>query len=142
MGQPLLLGFALVGVITGIVGCAARSGQEDEVFFPTWTADARPGAIVTGVLTERDACLFLRSNGEEVLTLWEEGYSYSGGALLDSSGQPVVRVGEVLHAGGGYGSDWQHAEEIIGEPIPARCRPDGAEPWALVYDVQPGPPAV
>jgi hypothetical protein len=50
----------------------------------------------------------------------------------------LVREGEALHGAGGYGSDWQWAEEIVGEPIPARCRPDGDEPIVLIYDVQPG----
>ncbi|MGH2725279.1 MAG: hypothetical protein ACRDI0_13675 [Actinomycetota bacterium] len=96
---------------------------------------------MTGIFTERNGCLLLRSNGEEVLALWEEGYSYADGTLLDSSGRSVVGVGEALHCGGGYGSDWQHAESLIAEPIPDRCRRQGAEPWVLIYDVQAGPPA-
>jgi hypothetical protein len=98
----------------------------------------RPLAGVSGVLTERRGCLFLVSPDADVLLLWEGGYSYMDGLLLGSSGQPVVRVGDFLHGTGGYGSDWEWAEEIVGEPIPMRCRPDRAEPIALIYDVQPG----
>ena len=112
-----------------------------EVFFPTWSGEERPAAIVTGTLTERDRCLFLRSDGQEVLALWEEGYSYASGVLRDSLDRPVVRVGDTLHGGGGYGSDWQHAERLVGEPMPSRCRPEGAEPYALIYHVKAGPPA-
>jgi hypothetical protein len=118
---------------------SARVRARSEVFFPTWTGEDRPQAIVTGLLTERDGCLFLRANGQEVLALWERGYSYAGGVLLDPSARPVVRVGELLHGGGGYGSSWQHAEDLVGGRIPPRCRPEGVEPFALIYDVEPGP---
>ena len=136
--SKLLSRFALAGIIAGVAGCAGPA--EGEVFFPTWTANERPTAIVAGVLIERDACLFLRSDGHEALALWEEGYAYADGALLDSSGWRIARVGQSLHGGGGYGSDWEHAEEIIGTSIPLRCRPAGSEPWVLVYEAQPGPP--
>lgn len=112
-----------------------------DVFFPTWTGDDRPLAIVTGSLVERDRCLLLRGGGSEVLVLWEEGYTYVEGALRDESGGVVARVGDVIHGGGGYGSDWQQAEGVVGEPIPQRCRPKGAEPYALIYDVERGPPS-
>jgi hypothetical protein len=119
------------------------SSEADEVFFPTWTSKSRPQSIVTGVLAEHDRCLFLdRSDPErpkEVLPLWEKGYSYSDGELLDSSGEAVVSVGEELHGGGGYFSDWKYAEQLAKRTIPTRCRPDGDEPFAVIYDVQPGP---
>jgi hypothetical protein len=113
-----------------------------EVFFPSWgSAEGKdlPLAGVYGVLTERDGCLFLGAPEGAVLPLWEGSYSYRDGSLLDSSGRTVVRVGESLHGTGGYGSDWKWAEEIVGEAIPDRCRPDGAEPIALIYDVEPWP---
>ena len=142
MKKPGLSMVALVTVITGAVGCGAKPRQDAGVFFPTWSfPGARPGAIVSGRLIESDGCLFLRLSGKRNLPLWEEGYSCAEGALLDSSGQPVVRVGQVLHGGGGHFSKWQHAEELVGEPIPERCRPDGVEPWLLIYDVRAGPPA-
>ena len=142
MKKPGLVMVALVTVITGVVGCGATPRQDAGVFFPTWSfPGARPSAIVSGRLIEGDGCLFLRSFGEKLLPLWEEGYSYAEGALLDSSGHPVVRVGEVLHGGGGHFSEWQHAEELVGERIPQRCRPGGAEPWLLIFDVRAGPPA-
>jgi hypothetical protein len=133
---------ALVGIIAVIaVGCADRQPgrRGDKVLFPTWSFDVRPKAGISGVPIERSGCLFLRSHGRDVLALWEEGYSYADGAILDSSGRPVVRVGEVLHGGGGYGPGWKHAEKMTGETIPARCRPGGAEPYVLIYDVKRGP---
>jgi hypothetical protein len=95
-------------------------------------------ARVGGMLVERNRCLFLRENGEDRLALWEEGNSYADEALLDSSGRVVMRVGEVLYGGGGYGEGWEWFEEAFGQQIPERCRLDG-EPWVVVYDVQAGP---
>jgi hypothetical protein len=128
-------------ILATVIGCggSAPTGSSGEVFFPTWSGTDRPSAIVSGELTERDRCLFLRSDDQEVLALWERGYSYAHSVLLGPSGRPVVREGEVLHGGGGFGSDRRAAEFIIGEPVPQRCRPDGAEPYALIYDVRPGP---
>ena len=56
--------------------------------------------------------------------------------MLDSYGEEVARLGDDIRGGGGYGSDWSYAEQISGEAIPARCRPAGAEPFALIYDVE------
>ena len=115
-------------------------GPTTQVFFPTWEANSRPEAIVTGVLFERERCLFLRIASQDALVLWEKGYSYADGTLFDFAGQPVARVGQTIHGGGGYGSDWDHAEQLADQPIPDRCRPSGTEPWVLIYDVKTGPP--
>ncbi|MGH2554271.1 MAG: hypothetical protein ACRDHO_00945, partial [Actinomycetota bacterium] len=113
------------------------------VFFPTWgprDEHAVPVAGVYGVLTERDGCLFLRREGRDYLALWERGHRYIGGVLLDldPSHHTIGRVGDSLQGTGGYYSDWRWAEEIVGQPIPMRCRPVGAQPIALIYDVQRG----
>jgi hypothetical protein len=107
------------------------------VFFPTWEAPIRLEARVSGVLVERDGCLFLDRGDQVVLPLWEPGYSYRDGVLFDLAGRPVARVGEMLHGGGGYTADpgW-----LLDEPVPERCRPEGPEPYARIYDVAPGPP--
>ncbi len=72
------------------------SSEEPPVFFPVWSSLSQPGAIVSGSLVEHDGCLFLRSGDEQVLALWEEGYRYVDGTLLDASGRVVVRVGDEL----------------------------------------------
>jgi hypothetical protein len=113
------------------------------IFFPTWGPrgeHAVPAAGVYGILIERDGCLFLRRDGSDHLALWERGHRYIGGVLLDldPSHHTIGRVGDSLQGTGGYYSDWKWAEEIVGEPIPMRCRPNGAEPIALIYDVQRG----
>jgi hypothetical protein len=113
--------------------------EPEAFFFPTWNGKDRPQAGVSGVLTEHDQCLFLAANGEEVLALWEAGYFFADGMLLDSVGLPVARVGDLISGGGGYGSDWTVAEQIVGRAIPDRCRPAGTEPYALIYDVRAGP---
>lgn len=107
------------------------------VFFPTWDAPVRLEAIVSGVLVERDGCLFLVQGDRFVLPLWEQGSSYRDGTLYGPDGRPIVRVGEMLHGAGGYMNDpsWMTEEEI-----PPRCRPDGPEPYAQIYGVEPGPP--
>jgi hypothetical protein len=134
---------SLPDIREAVSGRKAASGG-DGVFFPTWTSESRPESIVTGVLAEHDRCLLLGSSDperpKEVLPLWEKGYSYSNGELLDSSGEAVVSVGEELHGGGGYYSDWKYAEQLAERTIPTRCRPDGDEPFAVIYDVKTGSP--
>jgi hypothetical protein len=117
----------------------SETGPTERVFFPTWEAPMLPDSIVTGVLFERDRCLFVRTVVGDVLVLWEKGYSYEDGTLIDSTGRPVTRVGQTLHGGGGYGSDWDHAEQLAGQKIPDRCRPPGAEPFAQIGGVKTGP---
>jgi hypothetical protein len=70
------------------------------------------------------------------LALWEDGYGFEEGSLIDSSGEPVAGVGATIHGGGGYGSDRAWAEGLVGEPIPDRCSPEGVEPLVLIYDVE------
>jgi hypothetical protein len=112
------------------------------VFFPTWSyQDSGPLAIVGGVLVERDGCLFLSEGGEEILPVWDEVYAYSGGALVDQHWSVVARVGDHVRGGGGYYADRRFLEEdVIGREIPERCRPEGTEPYALIYDVERGEP--
>jgi hypothetical protein len=114
--------------------------EDEAFFFPKVQGEITMQAGVYGVLTERDGCLYLTANDQDVLALWDQEYWYTDGTLLDSVGLPVAKVGEEVHGGGGYGSDWSWAEEQIGQAIPDRCRPDGAEPFAVIYDVAPGPP--
>lgn len=132
------------GLALALVASAFLFGDNDppgvgpaqgDVFFPTWASSARPAGIVEGRLVERRGCLFLESGSRLDLALWERGYTYDSGVLKDPSGQPVVRVGETVFGGGGYGSDWAAAEEIVGESIPSHCRPTEAEGYAVVYDI-------
>lgn len=106
-----------------------------DVLFPTWVSDERPLADVSGILIEHDGCLFLRSAGEDHLILWERGYSFADGAILDASGIPIARLGDVVSGGGGYGGSRAWAEEITGTTIPNACVPSGAEPFVRLYDV-------
>jgi hypothetical protein len=121
------------------VRVAQSSSSAGEVFFPTWSTDLVPKAGVSGILVERDECLFTQSMGADRLVLWQEGYSFAEGRVLDPSGQPIVRVGEALHGVGGYMSGWRWAEEFTGTRIPARCRPTGDQPMVMLYGVEPGP---
>jgi hypothetical protein len=122
------------------VGCGSLSPGGGDVFFPTWSTDGPvPAGQVTGTLVERDECLFLESGEALVLPLWEASYRYADGVLSGPDGEPLVRLGEVLHGGGGYGASWAWAERVTGRAIPERCRPQGVEPMALIYEVAPGP---
>ena len=113
---------------------------EEGLFFPTWEAGGdAPGAIVTGVLVEKDRCLFLETDGQRALVIWEGGLGFENGALLDSSGNPIASVGETIHGGGGYFRDRRHIENLAGEPIPERCVPTGnGDGFALIYEVEAG----
>lgn len=112
-----------------------------DVFFPTWSSESKPTAIVGGTLVEERGCLFLRLNEEDALALWEQGYSYAYGALRNERGEVVADLGDPVQGGGGYYSDLAYVEDLVGQPIPRRCQPEGSEPYALIYDVQRGPPS-
>lgn len=114
---------------------------EEGPFFPTWEAEGDvPAGIVQGVLIEEDRCLFVEANGQRTLVVWEGGLGFEDGALLDSDGDPIARVGETIHGGGGYFGDRRHIEDLAREPIPGRCVPQGdGDRFALTYEVEAGP---
>jgi len=114
---------------------------ETGLFFPTWNPDGPvPTGVVQGVLLEDHRCLFVEANGQRTLVLWQEGLGFEEGMLLDPAGAPIVRVGELLHGGGGYHSDRSYFEELAGEEIPERCMPDsGGDGFAHIYGVEAGP---
>jgi hypothetical protein len=112
-------------------------GEEPPLYFPTWTGNVRPAALISGILVERNGCLFLElGDGNLSLILWEEGYRYRDGTLYDAAGDAVVTVGQTLHGGGGHFEDPSH---LVDEPVPERCLPEGSEPYVMLYDVAPGP---
>lgn len=127
-----------------IAGCS-RAPLEEGLFFPTWSAEgAVPGGIVQGTLVEDDRCLFVERNGLRTLVAWEDGMGFEDGTLLDTSGSPIARVGEVIHGGGGYyggALGKSHIQELSGESIPDRCIPDGptGDAYAIIYEVKSGP---
>jgi hypothetical protein len=134
-------------LLLGLMLATACSGPpvEEGLFFPTWDAEgAVPGGIVQGVLVEENRCLFVEANGQRTLVAWQAGLGFEDDALLDSAGDPIARVGETIHGGGGYYGDRSHIEDLAGEPIPERCIPmevgvgDG-DRFALIYEVEAGP---
>ena len=118
--------------------CGEHPETEAGIFFPTWNADGDvPAGIVQGTLVERDGCLFLTSSGTETLIVWDDEYAFADGSLLAPSGEPIVRIGETLHGGGGYYGR-AHAEKVSGTSIPDRCVPHNVDPFALIYGVEAG----
>lgn len=94
---------AMVLVVLVCSTCTDRPETESGIFFPTWSAEGElPTGVVQGVLVERDGCLFLVSSGTETLIVWDDEYAFADGSLLGPSGNPIVRIGETLHGGGGY----------------------------------------
>ncbi len=136
---------ALLAPVLIFVGACERDPPhyEDGVFFPTWSEDARPSALLTGTLAQQGPCLVLEDErGGAALLLWEDEYSYRDGAVVDASGRAVVRVGDPIIGGGGFlSSDRPNAESLIGQRIPQRCVPPGDEPFAMIYDVGIGLPS-
>jgi hypothetical protein len=129
-------------VVILFLATAACSGPpvEEGLFFPTWDAGgAVPSGIVQGVLAQEDRCLFVETNGQRTLVVWEGGLGFEDQALLDSGGDPIARVGEMIHGGGGYFEVRRHIENLAGERIPARCITAGHGGFALIYDVEAGP---
>lgn len=73
------------------------------MFFPTWSADgAVSAAIAQGALVEASGCVYIEANGRLTLPVWEEGLGFSYSTLLKSNGEPLAKVGEVVHGGGGW----------------------------------------
>ena len=124
-----------------IVGCS-RAPVEDGLFFPTWSAEgAVPAGIVQGTLVRDDRCLYVQRHGQRTLVAWEDGMGFEDGTLLDTSGSPIARVGQIIHGGGGYyGNNQAHIEELSGDSIPERCVPGpGGDGFAIIYEVKAGP---
>lgn len=127
------------GAMPFYFGIEIVAAGEPDVFFPTWEMDARPEALVSGTLVERDGCLFAASGDSASLILWERGLAYRGGTVVDG-GRVLAQVGEPFAGAGGYysRSDLGFVEELIGEPVPERCLPaTDADGFVLAYDVGP-----
>ncbi|MGH2680524.1 MAG: hypothetical protein ACRDG8_08600 [Actinomycetota bacterium] len=124
-----------------LFAAACASNVEAGLFFPTWNPEGGvPTAIVQGVLVEDGRCLIVEANGVRTLVLWEVGWGFEEGALLDPAGEPVARVGELIHGGGGYYSSRAHFEELAGEQVPERCLPEpNGDAFAITYEVEAGP---
>jgi hypothetical protein len=108
------------------------SPSGEAVFFPTLAReDGYPDWGTGGTLVEEEGCIFLRQEGGPVwLVIWPHGWSVErtvSGVLriLDDSGTPVVDVGDqvTLH-GGGFSYEPEFLEELVGQPVPARCHVD------------------
>jgi len=130
---------AIVAASLIVAGCSGALVEED-LFFPTWSAEGDvPGGIVQGTLVEDDRCLYVEAHDQRTLVVWEDGMGYEDGTLLDASGSPIARVGEVIHGGGGYyGRNRHHIEQLSGETIPERCVPDRGLELAIIYEVEAG----
>ena len=122
------------------VATACGANVEAGLFFP-WNPDGPVlSGIVQGVLVEDDRCLFVEANGQRTLVLWEAGLGFEEGALLDPAGQPIARLGELIHGGGGYHGGRAHFEDLAGEAVPERCIPEGnGDRFAISYGVEAGP---
>jgi heat shock protein HslJ len=108
-----------------------------DLFFPTLAepASGYPDALAVGTLVEQRGCVFLRgTDGSRTLLIWPFGWSIQAtddGSLrvLNESGTPVREVGKEVELGGGFVSENRNRtsfpEELIGEPIPDRCKAGG-----------------
>jgi hypothetical protein len=126
--------FVPIMLVSWFVRSDRSPSDSAKVLFPTWEGDARPAALVGGMLTEHDGCLFLGGADGEELALWESGYSYANGSLLDADGHVVARLGDWISGGGGLLGE-RGAEQVIGTKIRAACVPSGPEPFVMIYDV-------
>jgi hypothetical protein len=108
------------------VGASCFSKAPEGVFFPTThDMNAYPTALIEGTLLARDGCVFIESEGQLLLVLWPEGFRIERNGkqlrILGGIGHPERRTGQPVELGGG-GTEFSFAEELIGEPIPSRCR--------------------
>jgi hypothetical protein len=121
---------------------ALAGARRGGLFFPTWSAegDVLAGQI-QGTLVEDDRCLYVEANDRRTLVAWEDGMDFEDETLLDVSGSPIAKVGEVIHGGGGYFGDRGHIEYLSGESVPERCVPGGedGDRFAIIYEVEVGP---
>jgi hypothetical protein len=132
---------AIVAASVTVVGCSGAPVEEG-LFFPTWSAEGDvPAGQVFGTLIKDDRCLYLEANDQRTLVVWEDGMGFEDGRLLDPSGSPIARVGQMIHGGGGYyGGNRSHIEDLSGESIPERCVPgENGDRFAIIYEVEAGP---
>jgi hypothetical protein len=117
-----------------LVACGPRESVVPEgVFFPTLTEsqDMWPAAAISGSLVERNGCVFLMPG--DVLLIWPHEASVeptgTGGLRITVDGNLVGQTGDEVQLGGGLLGESRNgvgqAEDLIGEPIPERCRADG-----------------
>jgi hypothetical protein len=106
----------------------------EPIFFPTWdTSSGVPGALLEGAtLVRHNDCLFARggTSTRDVLLVWPDGLRFEGDRVLDGPGREVARVGGPFRSGGGF-REPEHAENLIGEPIPPLCRAPGETVWLI-----------
>jgi hypothetical protein len=132
---------AIVAAFLSLAGCSGAPVEEG-LFFPTWDPGGEVVAgEVEGTLIEDDRCLYVEANDQRTLVVWEDGMGFEDGRLLDPSGSPIARVGQMIHGGGGYyGRNRSHIEDLSGESVPQRCVPTGRGEWyAIIYEVGEGP---
>jgi hypothetical protein len=134
-----LLATIMVGALVS-TGCGGRPGSEPRsgtappgVFFPRLTqhSDSWPAALASGTLVEKDGCVVLMPG--EMLLIWPHEASAertSAGTLRITVGEDLVGgTGDDVQLGGGLLGESEgavdHAQDLIGEPIPDRCRASG-----------------
>jgi hypothetical protein len=133
MRAAVLRSFLAIWMLS-LSACAGhRAATPEGVFFPTLTEsqDSYPAAATSGTLVEQDGCVFLMPG--DVLLIWPHGASAErtdAGALRITVGaKPVGQTGDEVRLGGGLLGEEEgavgQAEDLIGEPIPDRCRADG-----------------
>jgi hypothetical protein len=138
----------LAAVLTASACGSARPAAPEGVFLPRLAQhhDTWPAALVSGRLVEENGCVFITpdhpgSDHASVLLIWPNEASaerMDDGRLRISVGDDAaVSVGDVVSLDGGLvgeaRSDVGHAESMIGEAIPERCRAEDG------YWITPGP---
>lgn len=137
--------------VSALAACGGRSGEAPP-FFPTTAEklDGFPGALMAGRIVARDDCVFVERaiGGPSALVLWPHGWDLEATPdgtqqVLDREGAAVLKIGDHVEMGGGFVSesrdDVAFPEELIGEPIPRRCRTAGGY-WLSAPDIDVVPP--
>jgi hypothetical protein len=128
------LAFALV--LLGLAGCAESgvaangSGQQADVFFPTWSYSGTGGSeagMLQGRLIEREGCLLIEDKTDVgtdyYLPLWPDTYSLSDDdpvSVTTDDGTDLA-VGDFVELTGGTSTPSSQAEEAIGRAILPKC---------------------
>jgi hypothetical protein len=131
---------ALAALCLLAVSCASQAApsvaptETPALFVPTHrlgTQGGLPGAVLEGILVERDGCLAIETReGQRFLALWPDGYRVAVGSgtinVLRVVGRSVATVGRPITASGGeYGRDQEAlVRSLIGRAIPDACRRD------------------
>ena len=121
---------AIVLLLGAATACSSTESEEPTDGSPILVTASQPAqatreAAIIGVLEIRDGCFIVTIYGEDLLVEWPYGTTLGDdGESVNVPGFGIVRMGDRLNAGGGYGTNKD------------QCRADGVQGTASIDILQ------